>query len=314
MPSSLYSFNPAFAEITPPGAVRRLLRRRHGTDIGFDPADEAFSAMLALAVLPPAGTPAERQFVAAVVRQVESARRGSRFAFFPGVPAFPADTDCTAVAAGALFEHGLMPRSRLLTAAQELVRSAARTGGEMANGPLHEGVFLVYWDDGAEPRARPRGRKHDAVASANVIATVHLATGHTDASLATLAYLRRHLTSGDYLMGTRYYPSPAAFVHAAARVCLRCEHCAGQLAGPLTTALSRAEPKAALDLALLAIAANHLGLTGLAPWREQLAAQQRQDGSWPPSGYFRMGRVPLWFGSPHLTTVFAIRALYEEMS
>lgn len=303
------SFHPSFTEVVPPAAAPRLLRERHGTDLGFALGDEAFSAMLALAVLPPAPGPAERRFLADAARQVEGARRGNRFGFFPGVPGFAADTDCTAVAAGALFEHGLMSASRLLATAQDLIRSAAPPGSGAPNGPLHEGVFLVYWDDTTEPDAPPRGRKHDAVACANVLVTLHLATGHTDASLATLAYLRHHLTSGAYRSGTRYYPSPAAFLYAAARVCSRCEQCADRLADPLATALRRTEPEGALDLALLAIAADHLGLVSPTAWREQLVAQQRQDGGWPASGCFRMGRVPLWFGSPHLTTIFAVRAL-----
>ncbi|MFI1963190.1 hypothetical protein ACH429_03470 [Streptomyces pathocidini] len=310
MPSALYSFDPSFAETVESGAARRLLRQRHGTDIGFDPGDEAFSAMTALAVLPPTVGRAERRFVAEVVRQVEGARRGNRFRFFPSVPAFAADTDCTALAAGALFEHGLISRSQLLATAQDLVKSSARTEDGMPDGPLRKGVFLVYWDDGVEPGVSPRGRKHDAVVCANILATLHLAAGHTDMCLATITYLHSHLMSGDYEKGTRYYPSPAALVHAAARVCRRCEQCASRLASPLAAALRRAEPEGALGLALLAIAADHLGLACPAQWREQLAAQQRQDGSWPASGYFRMGRVPLWFGSPHLTTAFAVRALH----
>ncbi|MFF9011438.1 hypothetical protein ACF09C_00470 [Streptomyces sp. NPDC014870] len=314
MPAALCScdpsFDPSLEEIAPPAAAPRLLRERDATDLGFELGDEAFSAMLALSVLPRAAAPAERRFLGDVARQVEGARRGSRFAFFPGVPAFAADTDCTAVAAGALIEHGLMPESRFLATVQDLLRSAVGPGSGTPNGPLHEGVFLVYWDDSTEPDAPPRGPKHDAVACANVLATLHLVTGHPDAAPATLAYLRHHLTSGDYRKGTRYYPSPAAFLHAAARVCRRCARCADALSAPLAAALNHVEPESALDLALLTIAADDIGLGSPPAWREELAARQRQDGSWPAHGYFRMGRVPLWFGSPHLTTVFAVRALH----
>jgi hypothetical protein len=43
--------------------------------------------------------------------------------------------------------------------------------------------------------------------------------------------------------------------------------------------------------------------------KQRLLRLQRPDGSWPPCPVFRMGRLPVHFGSPNLTTIFAIAAL-----
>ncbi|KNB54097.1 hypothetical protein [Streptomyces caatingaensis] len=179
---------------------------------------------------------------------------------------------------------------------------------------------MVYWDDAAEPRALPRGFKQDAVVSANVLRALRTTGPRTpgdDATgvhRATLRHVEDHLVSRRYLHGTRYYPQPAAFLHAAARLCAGSGTYARVLRGPLRRALHDARshpPGDPLGLALLTLAARLAGVTeGQEQWRGLLAAAQRPDGSWPACPYFRMGRFPLYFGSAHLTTVFALRALW----
>jgi hypothetical protein len=187
-------------------------------------------------------------------------------------------------------------------------------------------VFLVYWEDDAEPFTLRRGRKQDPVACANALYTVQLADRPLADEgqavvVATTRYLADHLTSGRYLDGTRYYPSPDAFLYAVSRLCARFPGTTGLLAGPLRRAFHRREatapaqglaaiPGRSLDLAFRTLTADHLGLSaGQNEWRTLLAALQRDDGSWPPCAYYRMGRFPVYFGSPYLTTVFALAAL-----
>ena len=310
LPPALVALDPAFNEAIRPARVRSVARHRLGVDIGFDLGDEAFSAMSALTLLPPHGPTSP--LADRLVRFVEHSRRGHRYSFFVDVPEFAADTDCTALAGAALYRWGRRTAGDLARTAAELLSAAADVD---QGDELRRGVLMVYWEDGAEPAALPRGRKHDAVACANALFTVKLAgvPGHP-VIRETLRYLLNHLTTERYRRGTRYYPSPDAFLYAASRLCARFADCARVLGRPLRTAVSE-RPAAAggsgpLSLALRVVAADNLGVRRhQAERRSLLAGLQARDGSWPASPYFRMGRVPVYFGSRQLTTLFAARAL-----
>ncbi|MFJ9406579.1 hypothetical protein [Streptomyces sp. NPDC101393] len=316
LPSAWLDFDPRFNDPFTAPRTRERLYRRHGVDIGFDPGAEGFSAMWALALLPPADQESH-ELIAILARQVERCRRGDRYRFFPSSTAFACDTDCTAVAAVALHRHGLLPRARLTAAAREVLHAGANGVGP------HPGVVTVYWDDHAEAQALPRKRRHDAVACANVLHLLGLAQQDTHLeglhAAATLRYVGDHLTSGRYLLGSRYYPAPAAFLHAASRLCTGETAVASVLRAPLHDAVLQhlavqpSPPTNALDLALLILAAENLGIAaGQRERRTLLAGAQRPDGSWPACPYFRMGRFTLYFGSPHLTTLFALSALSPQ--
>ncbi len=302
--SSLVAFDENFTTTSVPGRVREILHRRFGVDIGFSPRDEAFTAMLAMVLTPPASHVDDIGRIAALRQQVLRARRDSRFAFFPDVPEFAADTDCTAVAARGLFAHGMIGMPALRAFAAELLKSVNPVEPETRD------VFMVYWEDGVEEAAVPRGRKHDAVACANALDTVHLAFGHDAVAVQpNLRYLTEHLNGGRYRIGTRYYPAPEAFIHAVSRLCVRCPQCAAVLGDGVRRALSGNEmPNGPLPSALRLAAEENVGMMsgrGVA----SLVHQQRGDGSWPPHAYYRMGRFPVYFGSPQLTTLFAVSAL-----
>ncbi|MFE9427434.1 hypothetical protein ACFYNO_31190 [Kitasatospora sp. NPDC006697] len=289
-----------------PAEVVRRARAELGVELDFLPRDEGFTAMLALDNLPHPLPPRARPLLPGLLRTIESCRWQGRYRFFPGVPEFAADTDCTALATAALHRHRSLLRSRLAETGRHLLAA----GAPVAAG-LRPGAVMVYWEDGAEPLARPRGRKHDAVVSANVLRALHLADRrHGPVVEATLGQVEDHLRSGRYLGGTRYYPSPATFLHAAARLCGQCPACAARLGPPLRSACAaHPAPANALDLALLTICARACGLPAHGTHRAALTRLQRPDGAWPAHGYFRTGRLPVYFGSAHLTTVFALRAL-----
>ncbi|MER6362611.1 hypothetical protein [Kitasatospora sp. NPDC001527] len=309
-------------DISAPVAADEVVRRARtelGIDLDFEPRDEGFSAMLALDNLPHPPPERAQALLPALIRRVEACHWRGRYRFFPTVREFAADTDCTALAAAGLHRHHALRPSRLAASARELLAAGAPESS--ARDGLLPGAVMVYWEDGAEPLARPRGRKHDAVVSANVLRTLHLAEQHDSHEGrrtvdATLRHVEDHLRSGRYLGGTRYYPSPAAFLHAVARLCGVCHDCATRL-GPLLRNACAAlpAPTNALDLALFIICAETCAAPGdRHGHRAELAGRQRPDGAWPAHAYFRTGRVPIYFGSAHLTTVFALRALGSDSS
>lgn len=316
LPSASVAFDRKISDPVTVEEIPRRARTELGVDLGFAPADEGFTAMLALDNLPHPLPTRARALLPELIRRVESCRWHNRYRFFPDVPQFAADTDCTALAASGLHRHHALRPSRLRAVAHELLR--ARAPESAASEGLRPGAIMVYWEDGAEAQAKPRGRKHDAVVSVNVLRTLHLADQHTDCdgrgmAGATLRHAEDHLRSGDYLGGTRYYPSPVAFLHAAAQLCRVCRECGARLGSALRNACARIPaPTNALDLALFLIAADTCGgPDDRDTHRAELVDLQRPDGSWPEHGYFRFGRVPIHFGSAHLTTVFALRALEE---
>ncbi len=322
--------DPSFRSSFSGREARERLRRELGCDIGFDMGDEAFSAMLALTLLPAPVEGRGRKVIDRLAQLVEEHRQGWRFRFFFDPNGFPADTDCTAVASGALYERGVISSAELLLFARELLRAAAPADytPRARDDTLYPGVVMVYWEDGAESGTMARGRKHDAVVCAHALYTLKLAEhrGLADAGQtvdATLRFVVDHLISRRFLEGTRYYPSPDAFLYASSRLCARFPECHSALAGPLREALrehearieagQRDEGTRALDLAQRIIVVDNFGSAqGQTRRRTMLARQQLPDGSWPAAPFYRLGRHPVHFGSTMLTTLFAIRALQTQ--
>jgi hypothetical protein len=220
------------------------------------------------------------------------------------------------------------------------------------NGSLCRSVFKVYLDDhevqGAE---MDRGLKNNPVVSSHALfpvltelswglrsleETVPLKeypnagaaprTGQSSVGrivAANLAYVVRHLSTGDWRDGCRYYRSPDAFLCA-------CSQLAGEFAElsehlGLDVALREAiderrhdkdtgiaDPHGALNLALRAIAAGNLRIDRT-PELEELIALQDESGGWlrfAPLFSFGSNNAPrLYFGSSMQTTAFAVRAL-----
>ena len=178
---------------------------------------------------------------------------------------------------------------------------------------------MVYWDQ-QTGRAARRARSHDPVVCANVLYTLSLAqASHTHDTrarviAATTRYLDDHLSSERYPRGTRYYPDPNAFLFAISRLCRRSEAHAQLLGHTLHRHVSDAlhtQARNPLSLALSILAAHNTGVYGTRydEQQEALARCQRDDGSWAAAPYYRMGRFPVYFGSPLVTTLFAVQAL-----
>ncbi|GGO93385.1 hypothetical protein [Wenjunlia tyrosinilytica] len=319
------SFDRRFKDTFARADARTAIRQRTATEVGFDFGVEAFSSMIGLMLSACPDTVVPPPLIKRFVQQVESCRRKGRYSFFVDVPEFAADTDCTAMAAGALYEHGLISVAELASSSEALLRASASDPCSLRNtrpskGEVHPHVLLVYWED-TDRRVLPRARRHDAVACANALYTLSLLEApstpvESEVMDATIRYVSHHLNSRRYLSGTRYYPSPEAFLYAASRLCARF----GRFSELFTSALRR-EISAApgrltedpLNLALSIISASNVGMmAGQAQRRERLARLQRNDGSWPAAPYYRMGRFQVYFGSPLITTLFAARAMQAD--
>ncbi|MBN6040609.1 hypothetical protein [Amycolatopsis sp. 195334CR] len=311
---SQVSFDPSFARSHRITGARAAIRSELGVDVGFDFSDDLSTVILGLSLLPPE----EDVLAGSFARLIERGRAGHRVRLFAEEGAFPADTDCTAVAAQGLLEKDLLPDGELAAFAGELLRAAAPPEGELPEpAPVLPGVVTVYWDDGR----LVRGRKHDPVVCANVLCVLKEADRQGlvragEVIEATQRYVVEHLSSGAYRDGSRYYPYPEAFLHSVSRLAGRFGDCRELVAAPLAEALRDLEAAGGADrdrsinVALRTITAVNIGVTGGQPARRRLLArQQGADGAWPASPYYRLGRFPVYFGSRVLSTLFAASAL-----
>lgn len=283
-----------------------------------------------------------------------------RYHFFADPDGIAADTDCTGVALVGLYQSGALPRRTLREGAEELLRSAALEslpaernhayGKE--NGELIEGVFKVYWDDGTQGG---RGRKHDPTCVANALHAVLLAAREANLCMdgpilaaelgaggrrrvheldrrciieRNIEYLMRCLDPHVLATGTRYYPSPDAFLCFASMLVEDFPDETTRLRAPLLEALDArwrlpctraadpSNPCTAINLAMRIIAAQNLGVREGAVQREKanLVRTQSPAGAWPAEALFKLGSMRYYFGSEAMTTMFAVRALLGPYS
>lgn len=322
-----FSFDAAF---TAPGSLaemRRTVADKLGVDIGFDATGELFSSMVCVKLLSPIAHHDARSLTRMVAPRFEHRHWRRRHRMFDAQGPFAADTDCTGMALAGLYECGFIDGEELTRGAAELLRSAAPKGSSLeADDALFAGAVMVYWDDDEEPSVARRGRKSDPVAACNALYALKLA--ETEGLLdpggviaRSLDYLGDHLSSGAYLQGTRYYPSPDTFLCFAAQLCGRFPDCRARLGAALHDALHRRnraparpgqadDPDAALNLAQRIIAADELGVDlGQRFQRRRLMKMPSRSGAWAASPFFSLGKLPIYFGSAAITTLFAVAAL-----
>ncbi|HWN67251.1 MAG TPA: hypothetical protein VNM90_06400, partial [Haliangium sp.] len=136
-------------------------------------------------------------------------------------------------------------------------------------------------------------------------------------------YLMQCLDRHVLATGTRYYPSPDAFLCFASMLVTSFPDQTMCLRAPLLEALSMrwhqvptraadpGNPCTAINLAMRIIAAQNLGVREDAIQREiaSLVHMQRAGGAWPAAALFKLGSLRYYFGSEAMTTMFALRAL-----
>ena len=324
------SLDSGFHVVVPRLQARETIRAHTGVDPGFDFGTDVFSAMIGLALTDTADTVVPGRLLTRFAEQIARCRDGSKYSYFIDVPEFAPDTDCTALAGGALYEHGHLTRSELIRIADELARATAPPEPQLDHGDrgdrsgrrdneVQPDVVMVYWDQEASHAAR-RARSNDPVVCANALYTLSLAQashGHDARAhviAATTRFVDTHLSSKRYLGGTRYYPDPNVFLFAVSRLCRRFEAYAQLLGHTLRRQVSgepHTQTQNPLSLAMSILAAHHAGVCGARydEQKEMLAHCQQDDGSWAAAPYYRMGRFPVYFGSPLVTTLFAVQAL-----
>ncbi|MBY8887016.1 hypothetical protein K7472_19475 [Streptomyces sp. PTM05] len=318
-----------FRSVIPRPSIRQAVRQLTGTDPGFDFSADGFTAMIGLVLAERAEAAMPRALLDTFASLVAACRHRYRYNYFLDSPQFAPDTDCTALSAAALYEHGRLTLPELRRTAQDLLSAAAcdaagsEHGGSRSGSRPQSGVIMVYWEDAESAPAPPRGRKHDPVACANALYTISLAQLNgsrgewTKVLDATCSYVATQLTSAAYLSGTRYYPDPHALLFAVSRLCDRFPAYMRSLGDLLRHRLTERPvggvPQNPLSLALWVIAGQTAGVPAvrLDEARDLLLRCQRPDGSWPAAPYYRMGRFAVHFGSPLLTTLFAVRALND---
>ncbi|EJD42963.1 HAD-like protein [Auricularia subglabra TFB-10046 SS5] len=211
-----------------------------------------------------------------------------RFNFFQGRAAeqFPCDLDTTSLAFTTL--------SLDCDETRDLVEGMLSFRGS-------DGVFQVYFD-----HARPRVC---ATACLNIL-TLLCSEGRAAEASATLAYARAVLERRGYLpSGTRYYPSPDAFLFFACRLLQRAPQLRADWGPTLTERLAErvGAPGDAVSLALRLLACAAAGVTN----ERDLATLynfQKDDGSW--SGWiFSMPAKNIRVGNDGLATALATRAI-----
>jgi hypothetical protein len=333
------------------GALSPLARQKFAA---FGGQPENFTTFLALKLFGASVGESARPLVEwALDKRLEAA---PRYHFFADPGAIAADTDCTGVALVGLYQAGAITRRTLREGAEEILESAAleslsaeqNRSHEKNNGELIEGVFKVYWDDSMQDGRR--GRKHDPACVANALHAVLLAARHAKLPLEgpvqieelradgtrlvkeldrgfiierNVQYLMRCLDRHVLTSGTRYYPSPDAFLCFASMLVACFPDQTMCLRAPLLEALSvrwhqiptraadPANPCTAINLAMRVIAAQNLGVREDAIQREiaHLMHMQREGGAWPAAALFKLGSLRFYFGSEAMTTMFALRAL-----
>jgi hypothetical protein len=216
--------------------------------------------------------------------------------FFEQTALLPADVDCTALALVALAREQVLDERQ-----RERVLSAIIDNQNAA------GVIRVYF--GADP---DRCKIVDPVVTANALYAINQERRVREATPSerfVLSTLRSHTADPH----SRYYPSPDTFLWAVSRL-VSAFPVRYKAWRRLLAATIEQRPichQLLIEKAQWAIAAR---LLGVCPERveqalAELCSTQRDDGSWPAQALYRYGRKSVYFGSPVLTTIFALRAL-----
>lgn len=227
-----------------------------------------------------------------VAASLQSLHRDGIFHFFEDPNLLPADLDCTALGLAVLGASG-----RLTAGTIRRVANAATVNTSDA------GIIQVYLP--------PRGERTriDPVVCANsldLIATAH----QQHESTSTENYIHHTLTSGTFLGGTRYYPSPDSYLFFLTRLVARHDCYRKRFVNPLREALCEriGATRTPLDLAMRVYAARQLCISNDRD-EEALLETQVVPGVWRADGFFTFGQRRGYFGSAALTTAFAVCAL-----
>lgn len=330
--------------------------------LGFPPAPERFSSMLLASALARSSSRDMRVLARQQARTFHDTDIDGLHGFFAtSAFAGDIDCTATAARAllltGAMdlgTEEGRYSLRRLTStilgsAATDDIEADANTAQGKSNGRLRQHVLKVYLDDhvrhGPE---RDRGLKNNPAVVANALHPVLLAMAagiHDPTDVvplkefhegverrgsatvqeivdASIAYATKHLMSGAFLDGCRYYRSPDAFLMWFAELLHDFPSASPEpnLIGPMGDAIERRRgvvsndpalhPWSSLNCAFRAISAQCLGLDPR-PEIEHILAQQDDDGGWSDHDvlYGFGSSNAATFRSNVLTTAYCLKAI-----
>jgi hypothetical protein len=165
-----------------------------------------------------------------------------------------------------------------------------------------QGVIHVWLEPGHDQNV-------DAVACVNALRLAYLYKLQKEVG-PTVSYVVKHLESGQWLSGTRYYHLPEMFLYFLAKLQAETGTLTKQRERMHKAVRDRLKDKSGpASLAMAITAGCLLGIEVETPSRE-LANLQQLDGSWAIQSLWHFGHQLGYFGSPSLSTVFAIEALF----
>lgn len=205
---------------------------------------------------------------------------------------FPNDLDTTSLVVSQLLRRNLISCDVALSVCDD-----------MMGNRNEDGIIQVYFD--------PDRSRIDPIVSTNVMYLMHqIGIANREELLQSKEYVRNFLVSGEYLGGTRYYPSPDSFLFFLTRLIVDFEDAFNDLKGDVRAQLLErvGSTEHSLDLAMRVIALQRLGITNGIECRK-LYQQQLSDGGWVMNGLFLAPSKNLFFGGRELTSAFALEAI-----
>ena len=212
--------------------------------------------------------------------------------FFYDHKRLEADIDCTAVAYALLLRLGHLPK-RLPGIVDRLLANVNE-----------DGIIEVY----AQPAGERAGRV-DACVLVNALYLLYAVERASEAAPSE-ALVYQTLKQGAYLAGSRYYPSPDAFLYFLSRLVRDFVDARKQFGGLLMEALfSRRKLRGAtVDLSMRSGAMDNVHMN-VEKMREIISGTQTHDGRWGAAPLFKYGRSEVFFGSDALSTALSVQAL-----
>ena len=202
-----------------------------------------------------------------------------------------ADVDCTAVGCSILLEMK-QPPDTLQLVVDSLLRNTN-----------NQGIIEVY--------EKPAGKHEGRIDACVLVNALHLfySLNREDEARPSEDFVSETLTQQNYLLGTRYYPSPEAFLYFLSRLVRDYPKARRRHGKRLLKELfeRRNASDSFLDLALRCAALDNLGKC-TPKYRETIIRQQYRGGYWPAVSVFKYGGANRYFGGEALSTAIGLRA------
>jgi hypothetical protein len=286
-------------------------RTRNFDDFTKFQKKEIFSSMIVLSLI---GDVLDQDVAMSLIRLLSTEHIHGTFNFFKDKfdGAFSGDVNSSSIGASALSK--MQPVLNIMESTEELktINSAdmfeitdkiiANTISE--NDHVDQGVIEVSFP--------PRGSREgwvDPSVCANSLYLIALNRRVYQAQ-KTIDFIYNVLESGDYLNGTRYYPSPDSFLYFLSKACSESTELMGRFKPLLLEKVAErfGTTQNTLDLSMRILVCKNLGEVNYSD-RAALSSLQLGSGAFPKDSFFRYSETVGYLGSESISTAFAIAAL-----